>query len=232
MKQFGILPKIIAAIFLGIMIGLIAPAWLVRIFATFNGLFSTFLEFIIPFIIIGFIASGIGMMGRGAGKMLGITTGLAYASTILAGIFAFLAAKTLYPSLLQNQVSKSFTSPEEALLSPYFTIEMPAVMGVMTALLVAFTIGLGMASIKGDALLNVMEEFKEIVVKVINVIIIPLLPLHIFGIFANMTQGGQIASIMSVFAKVFVMIIALHLIMLHSNIRWQALSQRIIHTRC
>ena len=214
MKQFGILPKIIAAIFLGIMIGLIAPAWLVRIFATFNGLFSTFLEFIIPFIIIGFIASGIGMMGRGAGKMLGITTGLAYASTILAGIFAFLAAKTMYPSLLQNQVAKSFTSPEEALLSPYFTIEMPAVMGVMTALLVAFTIGLGMASIKGDALLNVMEEFKEIVVKVINVIIIPLLPLHIFGIFANMTQGGQIASIMSVFAKVFVMIIALHLIML------------------
>ena len=102
MKQFGILPKIIAAIFLGIMIGLIAPAWLVRIFATFNGLFSSFLEFIIPFIIIGFIASGIGMMGRGAGKMLGITTGLAYASTILAGIFAFLAAKTMYPSLLHK----------------------------------------------------------------------------------------------------------------------------------
>lgn len=214
MKKFGILPKIIAAIFLGIGIGMIAPAWLVRLFATFNSLFSSFLEFIIPFIIIGFIASGIGTMGRGAGKMLGITTGLAYASTILAGLMAFFAAKTFYPALLQNQTSQSFASPEEALLSPYFTIEMPAVMGVMTALLVAFTIGLGMASIKGDALLKVMDEFKEIVVKVINSIIIPLLPIHIFGIFANMTQGGQIASIMSVFAKVFVMIIFLHLVMI------------------
>ncbi len=214
MKQLGILPKIILAIFLGIGIGIIAPNWMLRIFTTFNGLFSSFLEFIIPFIIIGFIASGIGVMGKGAGKMLGITTGLAYASTILAGLIAFFSAKALYPVILKNQTSQSFANPEEALLSPYFTIEMPAVMGVMTALLVAFTIGVGMASIKGEALLNVMEEFKEIVVKVINTIIIPLLPFHIFGIFANMTQGGQIASILSVFAKVFVMIIALHLIML------------------
>ncbi|OCA89922.1 MULTISPECIES: dicarboxylate/amino acid:cation symporter [unclassified Bacillus (in: firmicutes)] len=214
MKRFGILPKIILAIFLGIGIGMIAPAWMLRIFTTFNGLFSSFLEFIIPFIIIGFIASGIGMMGKGAGKMLGITTGLAYASTIIAGLIAFFVAKALYPVILKNQTAQSFANPEEALLSPYFTIEMPAVMGVMTALLVAFTIGVGMASIKGEALLNVMEEFKEIVVKVINTIIIPLLPFHIFGIFANMTQGGQIASILSVFAKVFVMIIALHLFML------------------
>lgn len=214
MKQFGILPKIIAAIFLGIIIGMVSPEWLVRLFATFNGLFSSFLEFIIPFIIIGFIASGIGTMGRGAGQMLGVTTGLAYVSTILAGLIAFFAAKALYPVLLENQTNQSFASPEEALLSAYFTIEMPAVMGVMTALLVAFTIGLGMASIKGEALLKVMNEFKEIVVKVINSIIIPLLPFHIFGIFANMTQGGQIASIMSVFAKVFVMIIVLHLLML------------------
>ena len=214
MKKFGILPKIIIAILLGIFIGLIGPVWLLRIFATFNGLFSSFLEFIIPFIIIGFIASGIGTLGKGAGKMLGITTALAYISTILAGLAAFIAAKTLYPVILKNQTAQSFANPEEALLSPYFTIEMPAVMGVMTALLVAFTIGVGMASLKGNALLNVMEEFKEIVVKVINSIIIPLLPFHIFGIFANMTQGGQIASIMSVFAKVFVMIIALHLLML------------------
>ncbi len=214
MKRFGILPKIIIAIILGIVIGMIGPVWMIRIFATFNGLFSSFLEFIIPFIIIGFIASGIGVMGKGAGKMLGITTGLAYASTILAGLIAFIAAKTLYPVILKNQVAQSFSNPEDALVSPYFTIEMPAVMGVMTALLVAFTIGLGMAAIKGEALLNVMDEFKEIVVKVINSIIIPLLPFHIFGIFANMTQGGQIASIINVFAKVFVMIIALHLFML------------------
>ena len=91
---------------------------------------------------------------------------------------------------------------------------MPPIMGVMSALLLAFTIGLGLAVIKGNTLQNVMNDFKEIVEKVINVLIIPLLPIHIFGIFANMTQGGQITAIISVFAKVFIMIIALHFTML------------------
>ncbi|MEH6944550.1 dicarboxylate/amino acid:cation symporter [Bacillus sp. JJ722] len=214
MKRFGLLPRIILAIALGILIGLVAPKELIRIFATFNGIFGNFLGFIIPLIIIGFIAPGIGTMGKGAGKMLGITTGFAYASTIFAGLLAFVAAKTIYPFILTNQTQASFKSPEEALLEPYFKIDMPPVMDVMAALLIAFTIGLGLAAIKGNTLQHVMDDFKDIVEKVINVAIIPLLPFHIFGIFANMTQGGQIAMIMSVFAKVFIMIIVLHLTML------------------
>lgn len=214
MKKFGLLPRIILAIALGILIGLIAPQWLIRVFATFNGIFGNFLGFVIPLIIIGFIAPGIGSMGKGAGKMLGITTGFAYLSTVLAGLLAFGAAKLFYPILLSNQASASFDNPEEALLSGFFQIDMPPIMGVMSALLLAFTIGLGLAVIKGNTLQNVMNDFKEIVEKVINVLIIPLLPIHIFGIFANMTQGGQITAIMSVFAKVFIMIIALHFTML------------------
>ncbi|WP_019244139.1 MULTISPECIES: dicarboxylate/amino acid:cation symporter [Bacillus] len=214
MKKFGLLPRIILAIALGILIGLIAPQWLIRVFATFNGIFGNFLGFVIPLIIIGFIAPGIGSMGKGAGKMLGITTGFAYLSTVLAGLLAFGAAKLFYPILLSNQASASFDNPEEALLSGFFQIDMPPIMGVMSALLLAFTIGLGLAVIKGNTLQNVMNDFKEIVEKVINVLIIPLLPIHIFGIFANMTQGGQITAIISVFAKVFIMIIALHFTML------------------
>lgn len=214
MKKFGLLPRILLAISLGILIGSIAPSWLIRAFATFNGLFGNFLGFIIPLIIIGFIAPGIGSMGKGAGKMLGITTSLAYISTILAGFIAYFTAKSLYPIILKNQSQASFSHPEEALLKPYFTVEMPAVMEVMTALLIAFTIGLGLAAIKGNTLQYVMNDLKDIVEKVINIVIIPLLPVHIFGIFSNMTHGGQVASIMSVFAKVFVMIIVLHATML------------------
>ncbi|WP_042352519.1 dicarboxylate/amino acid:cation symporter [Bacillus massiliigorillae] len=214
MKRFGLLPRIILAIALGITIGLVAPKEIIRIFATFNGIFGNFLGFIIPLIIIGFIAPGIGTMGKGSGKMLGITTGFAYASTIFAGLLAFVAAKTLYPFILNNQAQASFNNPEEALLEPFFKVDMPPAMGVMTALLIAFTIGLGLTAIKGNALQHVMNDFKEIIEKVINAIIIPLLPFHIFGIFANMTQGGQITMIMSVFAKVFIMIIALHVTML------------------
>ncbi|WP_050613765.1 dicarboxylate/amino acid:cation symporter [Bacillus testis] len=214
MKKFGLLPRILLAIACGIGIGLIAPQWLIRIFATFNSLFGSFLGFAIPLIIIGFIAPGIGSMGKGAGKMLGITTGLAYSSTIVAGLLAFGSATLLFPTILKSSNMQSVSNPEDALLEPFFQVEMAPVMGVMTALLLAFTLGLGMAAIKGCTLQSMMEDFKEIVEKVISTIIIPLLPIHILGIFANMTQGGQIAAIMSVFAKVFLMIIALHIVVL------------------
>lgn len=84
-------------------------------------------------------------------------------------------------------------------------------MGVMTALLFAFTLGLGIAVIKGDTVKKFMSEFQQIIEKLISGIIIPLLPFHILGIFANMTFAGQVATIMSVFAKVFAMIIVLHI---------------------
>ncbi|BCB02084.1 dicarboxylate/amino acid:cation symporter [Bacillus sp. KH172YL63] len=214
MRKLGLLPKIILGIALGIVIGAFAPEWFVKIFATFNGLFGNFLGFAIPLIIIGFIAPGIGSMGKGAGRLLGLTTALAYGSTVLAGLLAFTVAKSIYPTLLSNQTSQSFENPEEALLKGFFTVDMPPIMGVMSALLIAFTIGLGMAAIKGDTLQKGMNEFRNIIELVIEKIIIPLLPVHILGIFANMTQGGQVSAIMSVFAKVFVMIILLHLVFL------------------
>lgn len=214
MKNLGLLPKIILAIALGILIGSFAPESVIKIFSTFNGLFGNFLGFIIPFIIIGFIAPGIGTMGRGAGKLLGISTGLAYASTILAGLLALFVANSFYPVLLKNQTLDRFGNPEEALLKPYFSIEMTPIMDVMAALMIAFIIGLGLAAIKGEFLQHAMEDFRSIIEKVIAKVIIPLLPIHIFGIFSNMTQGGQVGAIISVFAKVFVMIIGLHMIFL------------------
>lgn len=84
----------------------------------------------------------------------------------------------------------------------------------MTALLLAFTLGLGAAVIKGQALQKVMVDFREIVEKLIASVIIPLLPYHILCVFANLTYGGQVTMILSVFAKVFIMIIALHVLFL------------------
>ncbi|PPA70559.1 dicarboxylate/amino acid:cation symporter [Jeotgalibacillus proteolyticus] len=214
MKKIGLLPRIILAIALGVVLGSIAPESVIRVLATFNGLFGNFLSFAIPLIIIAFIAPGIGVMGRGAGKVLGLTTGLAYGSTIVAGLVAFTSATLLFPSILQNQASQAFDDPENALLSGFFEVEMAPMMGVMTALLLAFVLGIGVSTLKSNHLLNILEEFRTIIQKLIEKIIIPLLPLHILGIFANMTQGGQVSSILSVFLKVFIMIIALHLLYL------------------
>ncbi|KKO53914.1 dicarboxylate/amino acid:cation symporter [Paenibacillus sp. DMB20] len=214
-RKFGLLPKILIAIVLGIGIGSISPEWLVAGSATFSGLFGNFLGFAIPLIIIGFIAPGIGELGKGAGRLLGATTGLAYLSTIIAGILAFLAASLLYPYILDSGgLVNSFANPEEALLEPFFKVEMPPVFGVMTALLLAFTLGLGSAVINGQALQKVLVDIREVVEKLINALIIPLLPYHIMCVFANLAYGGQVTVILSVFAKVFVMVIALHVIYL------------------
>lgn len=215
MRKLGLLPKLIIAIVLGIVVGSFGPEGLVRILATFNGLFGNFLSFSIPLIILGFVAPGVGELGAKAGKLLAITAGIAYVSTILAGSLAYFVASIVLPMILAGEsLNVNPANPEEALLSPYFTVEMPPIFDVMTALLIAFTIGLGIASIKGNTIKNFMEEFQAIIEKLISKIIIPLLPFHILGIFANMTYAGQVATILSVFSKVFVMVILLHITVL------------------
>lgn len=215
MKRFGLLPKLILGLLFGIGIGMLGHEVPVRLLATFNGIFGNFLKFAIPLIIIGFVAPGIGELGTGAGKLLGITTLIAYISTVLSGTITYFTNSTLFKHILQNvSMINNASNPEEALLSGYIKIDMPPIMDVMTALLMAFIIGVGIAIVKGNTIKNVMGEFQTIVEGIIKKIIIPFLPLHIAGIFANMTYAGQVALILSVFSKVFVVIILLHLVIL------------------
>ncbi|WP_040985591.1 dicarboxylate/amino acid:cation symporter [Oceanobacillus jeddahense] len=214
MQRFGLLLRIIIAIALGIIVGIIANDWLIRLFATFNDIFGSFLSFIIPLIILGFIAPGIGYMGKGAGKLLSITALVAYVSTIFAGVVAYTAASNLYPSILSGQSLTMFNDPSGALLEGFLDFELHPPFEVITALILSFILGIGMAALKNDTLLNVFTDFRSIVELVISKAIIPLLPIHIFGIFANMTHAGQVASILQVFAVVFVMIILLHILYL------------------
>lgn len=212
--KLGLLPKIIIAIVLGIVCGLFFPGWLVRIFLTINGLFGNFLNFIIPLLILGLVAPGIADLGKGAGRLLLITALLAYGFTLFSGFFTFFTCDLVYPWLLTSADSLSGVKDSAEELVPYFTVEMPAVMGVMSALILAFTLGLGMSVIDGDRLKLVMEDFKDIINKVITAVIIPLLPLYIFGIFLNMTSSGQVAGVMSVFLKIIVVIFVMTVVLL------------------
>ena len=219
--KIGLIWKIIIAIGLAVGIGLLLPGihegfakWFTRLWATFNMLFGGFLNFIVPLIIIGFIAPGIAKLGKGSGKLLGLATVFAYASTILAGIIAFFTATTLLPGFIGNVGDAKVGEAVRKAATSFFELEMDPIMGVMSALLIAFVFGIGMASIESKTMLAVFDELNALVEKVISFVIIPLLPFHIFGIFLNMTYTGEVAKVLSVFAVVFIMIIALHLIML------------------
>ena len=215
MKKLGLLPKLIVGLIAGIIVGKIGFIPLLRVMLTFNGLFGNFLQFVIPLIILGFVAPGIGDLGKKAGKLLAVTTVLAYGSTIVSGSLAFFTNSILLKKILPSGAALAEGShPEAGLLSGYLTVDMPPIMGVMTALLMAFIIGIGIAVVEGTTLKNLMNEVQTIVEKIITNIIIPFLPLYIAGIFANMTYAGEIVKIMSVFAKVFGIIIILHFVIL------------------
>lgn len=211
MKKLGLLPRLIIGIILGIIIGAVAPEIVVAILATFNSIFGNFLNFVIPLIIVGFVAPGIADLGDNAGKLLGVTAGLAYGSTVLFGTLTYFITSIVLPNFIEVG-SINFTASDAggALVESLFTIEMPPIFDVMTALLIAFILGLGIAATKAETLKKAVKEFSAIVEKVISVAIIPLLPIHVGGIFANMTYTGQVFTILSVFARVFIMVIILH----------------------
>lgn len=216
MKKIGLLPRIIIAIILGILIGAYLPKPIVAVLATFNGVFGNFLGFAIPLIIIGFIVPGIADLGKGAEKTIAKTAGLAYGFTIMAGLLAFLTGHLSFPFIIEagSLSIGNAENPEHALVAPLMTIEMPPLMGVMSALLIAFTLGIGLAATPGNTIKKAMDEFQWIITKMITKIIIPLLPWHIMGVFANMTYAGQVKEIMAVFLKVFVVIILLHFVVI------------------
>lgn len=214
--NIGLLGRIVIAIAFGIIVGSLVTErfdWIVRSFVTFNGIFGQFLSFAIPLIILGFIVPGIGELGKGAGKLVGITSLIAYLSTVAAGLLAYGTAVSLFPKMLSGSFGK-MENPEEALLKGFMEIEIPPVFGVMTALVMAFVFGIGIAAVKSNRLLELAVDFRSIIELVIAKVIIPLLPFHIAGIFMNMTYAGQVAEILSVFALVFVVIIVLHFVML------------------
>lgn len=212
-KKIPLLAQIIAAITLGVVCGLFFPEWLSRVFATINSIFSNLLSFIIPLLILGLIAPGIADVGRNAGRLLAATAGVAYLFTIFSGIFSYSVCELLYPMLISGE---NLTAVPEgsAAATPYFSIEIPPLFGVMSALIASFMLGVGMTVIKGNALKNAMEDFKSIIVLSIEKIIIPFLPLYIFGIFLSMTQSGQIAPVFAVFIKIIILIFAISITVL------------------
>lgn len=211
--KIGLLPKIVIAIVSGIVCGMFFPEWLQRVFATFNGLFSNFLGFFVPLLILGLIVPGIANVGKSAGKLLGITLVLAYTFTLFSGFFTWGICETFYPEMLKN-ATLSAVENSGGNFEPYFTVEMPPIMGVMSALIAAFVIGIGLTAVGGNSLKKGFNDFYEIIILTITRVVIPLLPLYIFGIFMSMSANDQITCVLEVFVKLIVVIFVMTAVLL------------------
>lgn len=211
--RLGLLPKVLIAIVLGILLGLFFPDWAVRIFLTFNAIFSQLLGFLIPIIILGLVTAAIADIGRGAGKMLLVTVAIAYGDTVVSALLGYGAGAALFPSIV-GKAGSAGDIADVTHLEPFFTIEIAPLMGVMTALVLAFVLGLCIAYGNLPTLKRVAEELKEAISMTIAKLIIPLLPIYIFGIFLEMTTSGQVVGVLKVFALIILVIFALHILIL------------------
>ena len=213
-RRIGLLPRVIVAILLGIALGYFLPAPAVRVFLTFNSIFSQFLGFMIPLIIIGLVTPAIAGIGKGAGKMLLATVVIAYVDTVIAGSLSYGTGSWLFPSMIASTGGSMPHIDKATELAPYFTINIPAMVDVMSGLVFSFIVGLGIAYGGLRTLENVFNEFKHIIEKVIEKAIIPLLPYYIFGVFLNMTHNGQARQVLLVFSQIIIVILVLHVLIL------------------
>lgn len=215
--KIGLVGRLIIAIALGIIVGQLSftPVWLLRVFVTFSSIFSAFLNFIIPFMILGFVVKGIADLAEGAGQLLGLTALTAYVSTLVAGSLAYFVGITIFPNFISDKLVQTIAEAGNG-VEAIFTVPLSPFFDVTGAIIFAFMMGLGISWLrskgKGQVLYEGFSDFGEIIVQVLNMIVIPFLPLYIFGNFANMSYSGSVFAVLSVFWKVFVVVIILHLL--------------------
>ena len=214
--KLGLVPKLIIAIILGILIGQFLPESFCRFVVTLSTLFSTFLKFVIPLMILAYVTMGIADLTQGAGKLLLITVAIAYGSTLIAGSASYLVASNLFPSFMNPEAMEQIAATAGISLATYFSISLTPVIDTLSAVALAFILGLCLSIMKGkeigSTLYDAMKDFSGIINKVLHTVIIPLLPLYICGTFVDMTRSGKTFAILSILWKVFLVVIAMHLI--------------------
>ncbi|MBW8191605.1 dicarboxylate/amino acid:cation symporter [Neiella marina] len=210
----NLLLKLIIGIAAGLLAGAFAPEWVARILLTIQEFVGQLIGFTIPLIILLYIASGIGALPRQSGKLLGHTVGLAYGSTVIAGTIAFLVASQLLPGLVSPHALPDAERATQ--IGPYLQIAVPPPLGIMTALVLAFVLGIGMSAIQSKQLSVVIEEGRSIVDLLLSKVIIPALPFYIAGVFTHMMLEGSAVSTLKTFAVVLLLAVAMHWLWLTS----------------
>ena len=214
--KLGLVPKLIIAIVLGILFGQFMPDAFCRLVVTLSNFFSTYLKFVIPLMILAYVTMGIADLSQGAGKLLLITVVLSYGSTLIAGSGSYFVASNLFPSFMSESAMEQIAATAGISLAPYFSIEIPPILDTLSAVVLAFIMGLCLSTMRGkdlgDTLYNAMSDFSKIIDKVLHGTIIPLLPLYICGTFTDMTKSGKTFAILSILWKVFIVVIIMHLV--------------------
>lgn len=213
LRSIPLLGWIVLAIVLGLLLGPVIPEWLGNTFLTYNSIFSGFLGFTVPLIILGLVMPAIAELGKGAGKWLALTAAIAYGSTIVAGFLAYGVSRWIFTDSLGGAGVAELGIGDGSGLTPFFSITstpgdsatqivLAPVIDVMSALVLAFVIGIGLTAFHSRVLFRGAIEFRTIIEALIRRVIVPALPLFIFGIFLDLSRSGAAFTVISTFLLV------------------------------
>ena len=210
-KLLSSLPfRLIAALAVGILLGRLFGESAMKVVVSIQYILGQLISFCVPLIVIGFIAPSITRLGGNASRLLIVAVAIAYLSSICAAFMSTGAGYALIPHLsIVTDVEDLRALPEVV-----FRLDIPQIMPVMSAL--AFSLLLGLAAVwtKSQLTCRLLEEFQNIVLKIVERVIIPLLPFYICATFCNLSYEGMITHQLPAFVQVILIVILGHYIWL------------------
>ena len=210
-KIFSSLPvKLLIGIVIGIIFGQIFPENVMSVVVPLKNILGQVINFVVPLIVIGFIAPSITKLGNNASRMLGVALMVAYTSSVLAALLSMGAGYAIIPNLpVVSEIEGLKELPEDV-----FGLTIPQIMNVMSAL--AFSILIGLAAIwtKAKTIITILDEFQNIVLAIVSKIIIPILPVFIAFTFTCSSYDGTITKQLPVFVSAVVIVMIGHYIWL------------------
>ena len=212
MKIIKSLPfKLLVGVVLGILIGLVIPnGGILQVIVTVKYILNQLISFCVPLIIIGFIAPSIVKLGSNASRMLGVALLIAYVSSVGAALFSMAAGYAIIPNLNIVSTVDGLKEVPEAI----FQLDIPAIMSVMSALVFSVLVGLAATWTNAKVIANVLQEFQEIVLKIVTKVIIPILPIFIACTFCTLSYEGTITKQLPIFLIVVIIVMIGHYIWL------------------
>ena len=209
MKFLKSLPaKLLLGIIVGIIIGLIVPESVMTVIVPVKNVMGQVINFIVPLIVIGFIAPSITKLGSSASRMLGVALIIAYCSSVLAALLSTVAGYVLIPVMNTAKEAAAL----KALPTDVFALSIPQVMPVMSALAFSVLIGLAAVWTKAKVITTILDEFQKIVLDIVSKIVIPILPFFIACTFCCLAYEGTITQQLPIFLKAVVVVLVGHFI--------------------
>ena len=212
MKKFfnNTIVQLLIAVILGIVAGFYVEGTALSAIISLKHVSGQVIFFLVPLIILGFIAPSIAHLRSNASKMLLFAFGIAYLSSIGASFFGAAVGYQVIPHLdIASDANALKALPENML-----KIDIPPVMNVMTALVLAAMIGLATAWVKSDEFVRLLDTFQKMVLELVKKVLLPVLPVFIFSNFCILSYQGAVTKQLPIFISILLVVIVCHYIWL------------------